>query len=90
VGQNREPSQNSPDSVLFSDVIRASSTMFPFYNKGFKLFFLIIIYPKLSSPQRDNLPASIKFPKYFQPVGTSKNSLPVSFATLKFAKIKVS
>lgn len=26
--------------------------------------------PKLSSPQIDNTPASIKFPKNFQPVGT--------------------
>lgn len=26
--------------------------------------------PKLSSPQIDKFPASIRFPKYFQPVGT--------------------
>ena len=29
-------------------------------------------YPKLSSPHKDNRPASIRLPKYFQPVGTSK------------------
>ena len=29
--------------------------------------------PKLSSPHIDNFPASIRLPKNFQPVGTSKN-----------------
>lgn len=42
-----------------------------------------ISYPKLSSPQSDRRPASIKLPKNFQPVGTSKSSLPHFFATLR-------
>ena len=46
--------------------------------------------PKLSSPHKDKRPASIKFPKNFQPVGTSKNSLPEAAATLKKGnKIKI-
>lgn len=43
----------------------------------------IFNYPKLSSPQSDNLPASIKLPKNFQPVGTSNISLFSFSATLK-------
>lgn len=41
-------------------------------------------YPKLSSPQSDKRPASIKFPKNFQPVGTSKISFPSFAATLNY------
>jgi hypothetical protein len=42
-------------------------------------------HPKLSSPQSDNRPASIRFPKYFHPVGTSNISLPSFAATLSTA-----
>ena len=39
--------------------------------------------PKLSSPHNDNRLASIKFPKNFQPVGTSNISKPLALATLQ-------
>lgn len=39
--------------------------------------------PKLSSPHRESLPASIKFPKNFQPVGVSYRSICSVLATLK-------
>lgn len=45
--------------------------------------------PKLSSPQRDSLLASIKFPKNFQPVGVSYKATFVAFATLERHEIKV-
>lgn len=38
--------------------------------------------PKLSSPHRDSLFASIKFPKNFQPVGVSYKAIFVAWATL--------
>lgn len=41
--------------------------------------------PKDSSPQMDSLPASIKFPKNFHPVGTSKYSMPFFCATKSIA-----
>jgi len=44
-------------------------------------------YPKLSSPQRQILPASSKLPKNFQPVGVSKHSLPLAAATLSTAPL---
>mmetsp|Transcript_2328 Transcript_2328/g.8215 ORF Transcript_2328/g.8215 Transcript_2328/m.8215 type:complete len:206 (-) Transcript_2328:239-856(-) len=37
--------------------------------------------PKLSSPHTEHLPASIRFPKYFHPVGVSKHSTPSFSAT---------
>lgn len=39
--------------------------------------------PKLSSPQSESRPASIRLPKNFHPVGTSNISTPLSLATLK-------
>lgn len=45
--------------------------------------------PKLSSPQRDSLLASIKFPKNFQPVGVSYKAIFVALATLQRHEIKV-
>lgn len=39
--------------------------------------------PKLSSPHKDSLPASIRFPKNFQPVGVSYNSILFALATLQ-------
>lgn len=39
--------------------------------------------PKLSSPHRDSLFASIKFPKNFQPVGVSYKAIFVAWATLQ-------
>lgn len=37
--------------------------------------------PKDSSPQTLHMPASMRLPKYFQPVGVSKNLMPSSLAT---------
>lgn len=39
--------------------------------------------PKLSSPHRDSLPASIRLPKNFQPVGVSYRFIFRALATLR-------
>lgn len=45
--------------------------------------------PKLSSPHKDSLPASIRLPKKFHPGGVSYNSIFVAFATLQRMKWKI-
>ena len=44
--------------------------------------------PKLSSPQRDKRPASIRLPKNFHPVGTSKQFWFLALATLERKKYR--
>ena len=55
------------------------------HNPSFSLIWSLPV-PKLSSPQRESREASMRFPKNFQPVGTSKNSNPSASATLEIYK----
>lgn len=81
ISKYRQPCKNCPDSILFTDMVRACpSTKFitAFSKSHIQQMLIRFKYnnhdyqpvPKLSSPQIEHNPASIKLPKNFQPVGT--------------------
>lgn len=77
---NWQPGEHRPNAVLLPNMIRTGSI-----RKQTVILFrsATITHPKLSSPHNDRRPASIKLPKYFQPVGTSNISFFNFAATLK-------
>lgn len=80
VGQNGQPSQTSPDAVFLARIKNYSTLDLNCSEKTDRIWSEPV--PKLSSPHNDKRPASIRLPKNFHPVGTSKNSLPIFEATL--------
>lgn len=75
-----QPCEASPNAILFTNVIWTGSVKieddFAMNFVKFKHWYCAKAnYPKLSSPHKHKRLASIKLPKYFQPVGTSKHSL---------------